>query len=124
MSMSGHLGDLLSALLDGELEYGEAAAARAHLQGCPFCRAELEATAGARDLVRALPMMEMPADLLDAVVDDVAPVVSIGAARRAARMRPLTALAGGAAAAARGVLGGAPPPAPPAQPPVARFLRP
>ena len=27
MSMSGHLGDRLSALLDGELEYAEAAAA-------------------------------------------------------------------------------------------------
>jgi anti-sigma factor RsiW len=122
MSMSGHLGDLLSALLDGELEYTEAAAARAHLQGCPFCRAELEAAGGARDLVRALPMMEMPADLLDAVVGDVAPVVSIGAARRASRMRPLTALAGVAAAAALVVLAVAPKPAHTAKPPVSTFV--
>ena len=121
MSMSGHLGDLLSALLDGELEYAEAAAARAHLQGCPFCRAELEATAGARAAVRALPMMEMPAGLLDAV-DHVAPVVSIGAARRATHMRPLTALAGVAAAAALVVLAVAPRPAHTAKPPVSTFV--
>ena len=97
MSMSGHLGDLLSALLDGELEYAEAAAARAHLQGCPFCRAELDATATTRALVRALPTVEMPPGLIDDVLGWGAPIVSIGAARRASRMRPLTAVAGVAA---------------------------
>ena len=48
MSMSGHLGDVLSALLDGELEYAEAAAARAHLQGCPACHEDHDSL---RDLV-------------------------------------------------------------------------
>jgi len=122
MSMSGHLGDKLSALLDGELDYAEAAAARAHLQGCPFCRAELDATADTRALLRALPVVEMPADLIGSILDQSAPVVSIAAARRARHMRPLAAVAGVAAAAALVVLSLAPHPARTAKPPVSTFV--
>lgn len=55
-----HLGDLVSALLDGELTPGERADADAHLAQCPHCRAELDATARARALVRDLPWVEPP----------------------------------------------------------------
>ena len=55
-----HLDDLLSALLDGELDATEAASARAHLDACPGCRGELAATAETRDLVRGLPAVEPP----------------------------------------------------------------
>ena len=123
-AMSGHLGDGLSALLDGELEYAEAAAARAHLQGCPFCRAELDATATTRALVRALPMVEPPADLIDGLLGQPGAVVAIAdaRARRAGRNRPLAALAGVAAAAALVVLSVAPRPPRTATPPVSTFV--
>jgi anti-sigma factor RsiW len=123
MSMSGHLGDLLSALLDGELEYSEAAGARAHLQGCPFCRAELDATAATRALVRALPMVDPPPGLIDDVLSRPAAVVPIAAARTHARgTRPLAALAGVAAAAALVVLSLSPRPPRTATPPVSTFV--
>src|SRR5581483_158004 len=54
MSQPGpdHLGPILSALLDGELEPGEQTAAADHLAGCDACRAELERTAWTRRAVR------------------------------------------------------------------------
>jgi predicted anti-sigma-YlaC factor YlaD len=57
---SAHLADLLSALLDGELTDAERTTADAHLAECALCRAELDATATARGLVRALPPVEPP----------------------------------------------------------------
>jgi anti-sigma factor RsiW len=60
----GHLGDLLSALVDGELPAGDASAARAHLGGCPACRTELAATERARALVRGLPLVDPVAPLV------------------------------------------------------------
>src|SRR4051794_38035441 len=127
MSMSGHLGDLLSALLDGELEYGEAAGARAHLQGCPFCRAELEATATTRALVRGLPMIDPPAGLIEGVLLQPANVIPLGAARDRGAVhrrlaRPLAALGGVAAAAAVIVLSLSPRPPHTATPPVSTFV--
>ncbi|MGI8778017.1 MAG: anti-sigma factor family protein [Acidimicrobiales bacterium] len=60
---SGHLGDALSALLDGELGgAGAAEVARAHLAGCPACAAENLAVSQARTWLRALPPVEPPAD--------------------------------------------------------------
>src|SRR3989442_125599 len=41
-----HLGDLLSALLDGELAPGQAEGARAHAATCPMGASELAAVAG------------------------------------------------------------------------------
>jgi anti-sigma factor RsiW len=58
--MPTHLGDLVSALLDGELTQAERAAADAHLASCPACRAALQATASARSLLRALSPVEPP----------------------------------------------------------------
>ena len=48
---TGHLGDRLSALLDGELTSDEVVAARAHLAGCATCAIELEAADSARSLL-------------------------------------------------------------------------
>ena len=56
----GHLGDSLSALLDGELAEQETSAARSHLEGCASCRVELAAVGHARDRLRAAPPVEPP----------------------------------------------------------------
>ena len=56
-----HLGDALSAFLDGELGPGERAAAESHLTACDHCRSELDRAAVARAQVRALPSVEPPA---------------------------------------------------------------
>jgi len=53
-----HPGDLLSALLDGELTPAEAAGIREHVAGCAACRAELTAVGAARQWVRDLPPVE------------------------------------------------------------------
>ena len=52
--MTPHLGDLVSALADGQLAGAEAEAARAHVAACPSCAAELVATEHVRSLVRGL----------------------------------------------------------------------
>jgi anti-sigma factor RsiW len=57
---AGHLGDALSALLDGELASGPLEAARGHLAACPDCVAELRAVSQARTWVRALPPVDPP----------------------------------------------------------------
>lgn len=61
---AGHLGELASALLDGELAPPEAERARSHLAGCPDCTAELDATSRVRALVRDLPPVEPPFPLI------------------------------------------------------------
>lgn len=50
----GHLGDVVSALVDGQLAPAEEAGARAHLAACPACAADVETTAVLRALVRGL----------------------------------------------------------------------
>jgi anti-sigma factor RsiW len=55
-----HLGDAISALLDGELSPAEAAQADAHVLVCAECRDELMAIARMRDLVRQLPLVPVP----------------------------------------------------------------
>ncbi|MBU1226075.1 MAG: zf-HC2 domain-containing protein, partial [Actinobacteria bacterium] len=59
-----HPGDLLSALLDGELTPEEIGAVSEHLDMCAACRAELEATAAARTALRSLPVLDPPPGLL------------------------------------------------------------
>jgi anti-sigma factor RsiW len=53
-----HLGDALSALLDGELSADEAAAARAHLGQCRRCADELAGVDAVRRRVRGLPPVD------------------------------------------------------------------
>ena len=60
---AGHLADLLSAMVDGELAAADATAARAHLVACNACQAELAATEHVRDLVRDLPAVDPPVPL-------------------------------------------------------------
>jgi anti-sigma factor RsiW len=92
VTADGHLGDLLSGLVDGQLDPAATASARAHLDGCPRCRAELAATEGARRLVRALPPVEPPFGFYPRLLS-----------RRGALRRGLAGLAAGAAAAAAAV---------------------
>jgi anti-sigma factor RsiW len=58
--MTAHLGDLLSALVDGELTEDETRSAERHLASCPICRAEYALTAQAHDLVAGLPHLTLP----------------------------------------------------------------
>lgn len=58
-----HLGELLSAHLDGELSLGEARLVAGHLEVCGACRAEFDDLAAARAAVRRLPALELPESL-------------------------------------------------------------
>lgn len=68
----GHLGEELSAYLDGELTTMEIPAVMAHIETCADCRAELADLDRSRIAVRALPGIEPPA-FLDAYRPVVAP---------------------------------------------------
>lgn len=111
--MSGmHLGDALSALVDGELSSAESAAARGHLAGCEACRAELAAVEETRTLLRGLPALDLP------------PVV-LERARWVGRRRPsrVAALAATAVAVAASILFVVVPPEPePVSPKVGRLV--
>ena len=67
-ALPGHLGDVLSAFLDGELAAPARAAAEAHLEGCARCAHELALVAEARSLVRGLPPVEPPASFYPALL--------------------------------------------------------
>jgi predicted anti-sigma-YlaC factor YlaD len=87
-----HLGDFLSARVDGELAGPERQAADEHLAGCADCRAELDATAHMHQLVGGLPLLALPAPVWVAMTAMTA---------RGRRPRPL--VWGGAAAAVIGL---------------------
>ena len=83
-----HLGDSLSAFLDGELDSRARSEAESHLAACPPCRTEFEAVSESSRLLRSLPVVEPPASVL--------------APSNVRRLRPrrARALVGAAAAAA------------------------
>ncbi len=58
--MSGHLDDLLSAHVDGELTPQEQAVVNAHVGVCAACRAELTATERAKRWLTGLPEVQPP----------------------------------------------------------------
>ncbi|GAA2369183.1 anti-sigma factor family protein [Nonomuraea africana] len=58
-----HLGERLSALVDGELRHAERERALAHLAFCADCRREVEATRALKSRLRSLDGPSMPADL-------------------------------------------------------------
>jgi anti-sigma factor RsiW len=60
MSTAAHPGDLLSALLDGELTPAEEAGVRAHVDACADCQRELQRIGEARTFVRDLPDVDPP----------------------------------------------------------------
>ncbi len=62
-----HLGEMLSAHLDGELSLGEARLVAGHLEVCGACRAEFDDLAAARAAVRTLPALELPESVTDAI---------------------------------------------------------
>jgi anti-sigma factor RsiW len=110
---SRHLGDALSALLDGELAPPQADAARAHVVSCPECAGELEAVSQARTWVRALPPVEPPFGFYDRMLAARGPITVAAPVllsppvplRAALSLRRRAALAAfGAAAAAVTVL--------------------
>lgn len=59
-----HVGDLLSALLDGELNRDELATVTAHLAECETCSEELTAIASVREAVRSLPELDPPVPIM------------------------------------------------------------
>jgi anti-sigma factor RsiW len=92
---------LLSAHLDGELDATEAAALAAGLTDDPALTTELEAVAEVRSLLRALPRLDLPPEVVAAVAEDRAPgddATVVDLSRR--RLRRGATLGLGAAAAA------------------------
>jgi anti-sigma factor RsiW len=94
-----HLGDLLSAHLDGELADHERSRVASHLHTCQRCRDELAELATARAAVRALPTLELPVAVARAVgvAPDPLPM----------RRRPFVWVSAAAAAAAAAFVGAA-----------------
>jgi len=126
---SAHLGDALSALLDGELGDADAAAARAHLATCSTCEAELAATGQARSWLRGLSPVEPPTDFFERLIANppttsrdatVTPIGEAPSQRR--RWRAGVAAMSACAAVTVVVLGMAAPRDPPASPPLGRFI--
>jgi anti-sigma factor RsiW len=112
-----HLGDDLSALLDGELTTRAADAARAHLAVCGACSRELAAVGQARSWVRSLPPVEPPAGLYERL--------RAGPAADVVPLRPRrvgVAVLATSAAASLVLLGLASPQEPATSPPVARLV--
>ena len=61
-----HPGDLISALLDGELTAPERRDVITHLEACAECRAERDAIAAVRTTLQGLPIVEPPPGLIPA----------------------------------------------------------
>ena len=101
--MTEHAGDLLSALLDGQLAEDEASSVRAHVATCEACTRELDDVREARRLVRELPAVEPPAGFLESLLSDEPVVVPIAGRSRRRRLLPAIG-AVAAAAAAVGVI--------------------
>lgn len=120
-----HLGDRLSALLDGELAPPEAEEARRHLDACPACTAELSQIGQARALVRRLPPVEPPPRFLEQILAGGGPPVAASGGAAVVpirRRRAAVAVLAGCAAAAAAVVSLLPAPEPPARPPVGRLV--
>lgn len=59
-----HVGEQLSAYLDGEIDTGEHTVVLAHLDRCSRCRDELYEIDAARTAVRSLPVLDPPIPLM------------------------------------------------------------
>jgi len=79
---------LLSAHLDGELDATTRIAVAARLEVSPEWRAVLEEVRGARDVVRALPIVDAPAGFYDELLGPDRRPLDLGAARRRRASRP------------------------------------
>lgn len=65
-----HPDGLLSAYLDGETTPGESRLVRSHMADCAYCRRQLYQINEMRAAVRSLPVLELPAGLIPAGVDE------------------------------------------------------
>ena len=121
-----HVGDLISACLDGEIASDLRPGIEAHLAACPACAAEHDEVAWARMSLRALPLIDPPTDVLRPAWAWPAPVATgrPAPARMRPRSRQLLAATAAVAAAGIGVLGlvGREGPADPSRPAVASFV--
>ena len=72
-----HLGELLSAHLDGELTAAEEQRVSDHLPGCQACRTELEELHRARSSIRSMPTLEMPASVVPELAETQAGVIPL-----------------------------------------------
>lgn len=123
-----HLGDRLSALLDGELPPGEQEGARAHLAGCARCAEELAMVGLSRSWVRGLPQVDPPFGFYERMLSDRtvvtgAPFGSTPFGARPGLRRRVGLAALGAAAAAVTVLGVESPAARPSNPALPQLVR-
>jgi anti-sigma factor RsiW len=109
-SLGDHLGDFLSAMVDGELTECQRRTADEHLARCPACRAELDMTARIHRLVAGLPVLAVPAP--------------VWARMTAGGRRPRSLVWAGAAAAVIGLsLLATSAPNPRVTPPITRFVQ-
>jgi anti-sigma factor RsiW len=113
MSTTGCAGELLSALVDGELSAAEEVDVRSHLDGCAECSAELAALGAVRSLVRALPVLDLPPVVVERVR---------WADRRRAPSRIAAVAAAGAAVAASLLFAVVAPQADTVTPPMGRLV--
>lgn len=63
-----HLGDDLSALLDGELDEARLEVAQAHLEDCEDCQEELAMVEAARQMLRSAPPIDPPPGFVDGYI--------------------------------------------------------
>jgi anti-sigma factor RsiW len=87
----GHLGERLSALVDGELDHDTRDRLLAHLAGCAECRAEVDDERRLKARLGGLADPEMPAELLvrlHAVAQTTAPPRDVAATAPTAPSRP------------------------------------
>jgi len=118
-----HLGDVISARLDDEVDDDLLAGIDAHLAACPACAAEHDEVAWAQATVRGLPQLEPPGAAFRPTGARPAPAVRRLSPDRV-RPRQLVAAAAAVAAAGAGFLGlvGRPAPADTSRPAVASFV--
>jgi len=100
-----HVGDLISARLDGEVDADLAPGIDAHLAACPACAAERDEVDWSRLAVRSLPPVDPPPGALRPAAPG--PAFPTRRPVPASRLRPrqLVAAAAAVAAAGIGVLG-------------------
>ncbi|HEX9968955.1 MAG TPA: zf-HC2 domain-containing protein [Acidimicrobiales bacterium] len=84
--MTEHVGEALSALVDGELSPAEEADVRAHLADCATCADELVAVERMRSLVRDLPVLDLPPVVVERVREADRPAAARHAPSRVAAM--------------------------------------
>jgi len=94
---SAHLDDVLSAYLDDELTPAERAEVDQHLAGCAECRADLDAEAEVRLLVRELPAVDPPFGFYERILRD-GPAAGQAPAKKRRLRFGLVNIAGAAAA--------------------------